>query len=189
MSDPNDLVALADLKAWLGMTASGDDTLLSALITAASYDFLGRVDRPSLTQVQAFSERYDGTGGCRLLLRQYPVIAVSSVTVGQILVPQSPDYVAGGWVADEYGVTLVGGAYSFCRGRQNVLVSYSAGFVSAPADVTQAAKTICAAWYRRRSHLDQESQSLEGQNIRFAATDIPPEALAVVDRYRRLIPA
>lgn len=188
MSVSTDLTTLASLKAWLGITASTDDTALTALVTAASLDFLQRCNRATLLTA-SYSERYDGQGGGILPLLNFPVTAVSLVQAGNIVIPQSPDYISAGWVFDSISVKLVGSAYEFCRGFQNILVEYTAGYSSAPPEVAQAVNVMCSAWWKRRQWTDQVSKNLGGEVIQFRREDIPPEAKRVVLQYTRRIPA
>lgn len=182
----NDLTTIAALKLWLGISASTDDVALGALITAASGDFLQRCNRASLV-TNSYAERYDGQGSCRLLLRNYPVTAVSSVQIGAVTVPQSTDYQMDGWVFDRFGISLIG-AYWFWPGVQNVAVTYTAGYASVPPEVSQAVNSMCASWWRRRQWTDQTSKNLAGEVVAFRKEDISPEAQRVVDQYTRRVP-
>jgi len=188
MAQTTDLTTLAALKAWLGSSATADEAVLSSLISGASADFLSRCDRPTLLS-QTYAERYDGQGNGELALLNFPVTAVASVTVGTFLVPPSPDYVVAGWVFDRFSIKLVGGAYEFCRGYQNVLVAYTAGYAAIPLDVGQAVCAMCSAWFKRRGWTDQASKNLAGELVTFRREDVPPEVQRTIERYRRRIAA
>lgn len=151
----SDLASLQDVKDWLaggGPTlGSADNNLIGRLITAASggiYSYLSR----SVIIPQVVTERYDGQGNPRLLLRNYPVLSLGSLVVdGSAVVAGS--YPAGstgaGWPPGGYlfspwdglppgkpqALDLwadSGGASvnhrSFPRGRQNVQVTYLCGY-------------------------------------------------------------
>jgi hypothetical protein len=138
-----DLATLADVKTWLAGSSgigSSDDALLSRLITDVSGAIAAYLGRPSLTP-HAFTERLDGGGKTRLYLRRYPVLAISSLVIGNQAVMAAPAPVAGGAVC-ENGYLLepwdglppgrlqaldVFGT-CFHEGRQNVVVGYSAGY-------------------------------------------------------------
>jgi hypothetical protein len=73
-----DLITLARAKqAIQSITDSSQDALLTTLITAVS-DAVEKYCRRRFIS-QTFDELYNGDGGRRLLLRQYPIQAVSSV--------------------------------------------------------------------------------------------------------------
>ena len=59
MASPFDLVTLADLKSWLGITGIDDDVLLARLITQISRAIFGVIDRPAILP-SAYTETRDG---------------------------------------------------------------------------------------------------------------------------------
>jgi hypothetical protein len=69
-----DLTTLANVKGWLGVTATTDDALLTRLISAAS-DYVQKWLNRTIA-VQPYTETRDGTGGYVLPLSNYPVSAV-----------------------------------------------------------------------------------------------------------------
>lgn len=79
MPSPNDLTTLAALKAWLGVASSGDDDLLSGLITEVSIAIAGDLGR--LVAPTIYTEVRDGGGERSLVLRQWPVSAILDLTI------------------------------------------------------------------------------------------------------------
>src|ERR1700730_786412 len=77
MASPFDLVSLADLKSWLGITGTDDDVLLARLITQISRAIFNVIDRPAILP-SAYTETYDGGDDVSIMLRQWPVIGISS---------------------------------------------------------------------------------------------------------------
>jgi hypothetical protein len=132
-----DLTSLANVKAWLSppLTSGTDDALLTRLISAASRFIMGYLDRPTLLS-QPYAETRDGLGGRMLLLRQWPVTSVTSLTVdGNLIPPVSLTGSAAGWLLDGWdgwtagqpqALSLLG--YAFPRGLQNVAIGYTAGY-------------------------------------------------------------
>jgi hypothetical protein len=132
-----DLTSLANVKAWLSppLTSTADDALLTRLISAASRFILGYLDRPVLL-AQPYAETRDGLGNRTLLLRQWPVVSIASLTVDGNLVPAvAAGLSAAGWLLDGWdgwsagqpqALSLIG--YAFPRGRQNVAIGYTAGY-------------------------------------------------------------
>jgi hypothetical protein len=76
----NALVSLADAKAYLGVGTSGDDALIERLINAESSRIERYCDRNF--RKQSYRESYNGSGQRRLRLRNYPVIGISRVAIG-----------------------------------------------------------------------------------------------------------
>jgi Phage gp6-like head-tail connector protein len=139
MASPFDLVSLADLKSWLGITGTDDDVLLAKLITQISRAIFNVIDRPAVLP-SVYTETYDGGDEVSIMLRQWPVTGVSSCVVNGVVIPPSPPLVAGasaqtGYVLDSFSAAPPGAmqrlslrGFLFTCGIQNVTISYSAGY-------------------------------------------------------------
>ena len=185
---PDDLCTLADLKAWLPNQGNNDDSTLQSLITNGSLQVLGYINRPHILSsvLGTLNETYDGNDSDRLLPRSFPVISVSSVMVDGVAVPQAPAPWGSGFLWDGRRVLLRGG-YVFNRGVQNVQITYTAGYLSVPLDLRQAAIEAFALAYRQRTHIGEKSSSMGGQvTLAFDMGDVPPRSLSVFNQYRRL---
>ena len=138
----SDLATLADAKAWLSGSSgigSTDDALLARLITDLSGAIVAYLGRPALAP-RAYSERLDGNGRTRMFLLHYPVLQITSLVVDNEAVPAAPLPAAGAAHGRGYLLAPWNGLppgrpqaldlfeLAFCKGRQNVLVSYSAGY-------------------------------------------------------------
>ncbi len=130
----NNLTTLSNAKAWLGVSTTDDDNLLTRLIGAASRAIHTYLQRPNLFQ-HACSETYDGSGGRRLVLREWPVLSVASLKVGTVSVPAAASYGQSGYLLEAWNGYPPGGPqaldlcwYDFCRGLNNVAVTYTAGY-------------------------------------------------------------
>lgn len=154
----SDLASLQDVKDWLqvGPTTftSADDALLGRLVTTVSGMIYGYLSRQAIVP-RTVTERYDGVGAGRVLLRNWPVLSVQSVvadgvTLGAGTYPSASTsvgwppsgYVFSPWdgsvpgkpqVLDAFAnpaTTTVTGpvAPPFSRGRQNVQVTYLCGY-------------------------------------------------------------
>lgn len=138
----SDLAVLADVKAWLSGSSgigSADDALIGRLITDVSGAITAYLGRPSLTP-RAYTERLDGNGKARLVLRHYPVLQLTSLVIDNVATPAAPIPAAGAAFAQGYLLEPWDGLppgwpqaldlfhAHYCRGRQNVVVGYSAGY-------------------------------------------------------------
>lgn len=146
---PNDLTTLASVKSWLNISTNGDDGVLTRLISSTSQYIQSWLNRTFT--VSSVTETYSGTGTMKLALRNYPVIAVSTVTIDGINVPFSADGIQAGFVFDSKAVYLIG--YKFTQAPQNVRVTYTWGYqklnelVSIPATPYQvAAASLSLPW-------------------------------------------
>ncbi len=134
-----DLIGLADIKRWLDVAGSDDDVLLGRLITQISQSILHAIDRPTILPL-SYNEIRDGGNETSIMLRQWPVISVSSLAIDGVAISPSPPLVGGttlhaGYILDSVESAPPGsmqrlslrGARFYC-GIQNVEVSYAAGY-------------------------------------------------------------
>lgn len=131
----NDLTTLADVKAWLGRTDTNSDAQLAALITRASRAICSYLQRPLLLPHEV-GETHDGTGGTVLVLKEWPVLSISSVVVDGIAIPQATQQ-SPGWVLDQWSgvppgrpqaLRLRGFRFGAARDTAAVAVMYQAGY-------------------------------------------------------------
>lgn len=139
MGSPFDLVSLDTLKNWLDIAGTDDDILLARLITQISRAILSIIDRPALLP-NSYTEVHDGRHDLSIMLRQWPVIGVTSCTINGLSIPPSPPLVAGvapqmGYVLDLADIAPPGTMqrlslrlFHFTCGLQNVTISYNAGY-------------------------------------------------------------
>ncbi len=138
----SDLAALPDVKAWLAGSSgigSSDDALIARLITDVSGAIAAYLGRPSLTP-RAQVERLDGNGKTRLFLPRYPVLQVASLVISNVAVAAAAPPAAGaphprGYLLEPWDGLPPGRPQAldlfdlvFRQGRQNIVVSYSAGY-------------------------------------------------------------
>ncbi len=138
----SDLAALADVKTWLSGSSgigSTDDALIARLITDLSGAIAAYLGRPSLTP-RAFTEQLNGNGKPRMFLEHYPALQLASLVIDNVAVPAAPLPQAGAAHARGYLLEPWNGLppgrpqaldlfdMAFRRGRQNVVVGYSAGY-------------------------------------------------------------
>lgn len=177
------------------------DAVLAGMITGASQYWLNRTGRDSLNSAATYNERYDGSGSRRQFLRNTPIQTVTSLKIvmwgGATSIPQSPDGIQPGFVIDQSGKSLailgspVGQypfpcVWNFAEGIQNVLVSYTAGYASTPADVQDKVSQMVAVNYKRRGWIDQASQMLpQAGTVSYRAWEIPPEVERCIQNYTR----
>ncbi len=79
----NAIVSLADVKAYLRITTSDDDSLLETLIDTASTRIESYCDRKIIEQT--FRESYNANGQRTLRLRNYPVSSITRLATGNKL--------------------------------------------------------------------------------------------------------
>lgn len=186
-----DLANLADVKAWLqsggGTFPDTDDALLSRLISAASRFIETWLKRP--IALAGWREVRDGTGGRHLVLANFPVTAVSSLSIDGVAIP--PALNDGGWsagyVATPSGIYLRG--YVFTRRPQNVIATYTAGYATVPPDVAQACIALVCQRYRERTHIGEVSGAVSGiETISYSQRGMSADVKLLLSQYRAVAP-
>ena len=146
---------VADLKTYLGITGSGDDTLLGALAAAAQAALEREIG--DVFEAAADSSRYfdavADVDGRRLWFDGF-CCAITSVTNGDGTTVSSDDYVTEPRNGDYfYAITLKASAsvsWTYSSSPENAITVAGKWAVteSAPADIEQATKRLAAYMYR-----------------------------------------
>jgi hypothetical protein len=181
-----DLTDLDTVKAWLGVSGATSDTLLGGLVTAVSSFITNYLGRQILAA--SYVETYRGNGQSVMLLRNFPITAVASVAfAGQTITSAAdPVTLTSGLLFDDRTLQLVGGRFPFAL---PVVVTYTAGYATTPADVAQAAVELVGEAFRRRDRIGLSSKSLGGQEvIAFSLKDMNDTARALLASYQVLAP-
>lgn len=86
--------------------------------------------------VRTVTETINGKGTSSILLQEWPVVSISNLTVNGVVLSVSPSYNSIGYTLTAWDGTLPGRAQqlslrgsSFCRGTQNILCTYVAGYL------------------------------------------------------------
>jgi uncharacterized phiE125 gp8 family phage protein len=175
----NDLATVDELKAVLRVQTNAEDHLLSLLLTQASEWIAAKADRKTLVAANVTEVRH-GNGGAAIMLREYPVNSVASVTVDGVAVAATGWGVAGRMLMRSGGL--------FPRGSGNVTIVYNAGYQEIPAFLARAAVRLAAGWYRELSRIGESSKILEGQNVSYAL-GIPKDVADTINDIRNVVPA
>lgn len=147
------LTTLANAKAWLNIADTNSDAILTRLIAQASRMIFNYVSRPDFNRT-TFNETQDGRGTSSITLRNYPVVAVSSLSVWGVNITQSQGGGRYGWALETIDSALPGSQQTmsiiagyppgagageswgragatpdgFVRGNDNVNIIYQAGY-------------------------------------------------------------
>lgn len=183
-----DLTTLANAKAWLNVTTTTDDALLTRLVSASSQFVQTYLRRQIATA--SYTDVRNGNDQTEMVLANWPVVSVSSVTVSGLVVQPAPSMVAGqspsvGYLFDDQSVYLYG--FQFYRGAQNVQIAYSAGYSSTPLDIEQAVIELIALKYADRNHMGQSSKSISGEVVSYFMGDMPNGVKSLLANYRKVM--
>lgn len=176
MSAP-DLTTLADVKAYLGLESVAEDANLSRHIKAASAWIRSYLNRDVTSS--SYTETLDGTGTATLMVGEYPITAVASVTVGGLAVT--------GVVGRQATLARTDGG-TFPAGIGNVVVTYTAGYATVPEDIAQACLEMVAWRFDERKRIGHASKSIQGEVVAFQTQDVPANVKTLLKNWRRVVP-
>jgi len=186
--DSGPLTTAGAVKNYLGITTANDDPLIERLILSVSAWIKQFLNRDIL--VGNYSERVDGTGTYMLQLTQYPVQAITSLTIGPpnasspLVLVENVNY-----VFSRSGTIRLLNPSWFPRGVANVAIEYRAGYTSVPGDIEQAAIETVAWRYKEKSRIAEATKSLGGsETISFQTTDVPADVKTSLANWRRVAP-
>ena len=202
VANPGDLTDLNGVQAWLNLGENVAVDVLSRLISAQSAFIQNWLNRQIASQ--SYTEVRDGSGvgfgRNQMVFANYPVSSVSSLTIDDKPIPISSD---GGvltsgfsfdstriWLADT-GSVLDSAFYSqyyFNKGRQNVIISYEAGYSIIPFDIEQACIELVAMRYMERTRVGLVSQNLQGQTTAYVQKVMTDSILTTLNQYKKVIP-
>lgn len=172
-------MALADLEAFkrrLGVAGNQQDEELQAVLDGVSAAVESWLQRKLLAA--DCTERHNGNGKNRLVLRQYPVRQVYSVKINGRAVDD--------WDNDDWLLIRQNG---FSDGIRNICVNYRAGYDDIPADIAEAVLIIAVQRMNELENKGVQSKSLAGESITFStfaqSGGMPPAAFEILQKYRR----
>lgn len=180
------LASVAALESYLNLPAgNADEAQLTRILGEVSTFIEGKVARSFAAA--DYDESYDGNGSHYMAVRQGPILSITSLMIdGLSITPASRTAV--GYAFKDAAVLLTGGL-KFGRGVMNVEISYRAGYETIPGDVELAAIEGAALVYKRRGHLDVSSQALAGSTTSYLIEAMPEVVAAVINTYKRVVPA
>ena len=134
------------------------------------------------------AERYDGTGRDRLMLRGRPIVSVASVEVDGVALTEGIEYE----VLEGPGILERIDGTPWRRGRRNVSVVYSHGYVSPPGAIVSIVEDLVVGALthaaRNRATKGASSMSMDGYSVAYSELSrlmvLAPEQMQMLDRYR-----
>jgi hypothetical protein len=197
----NALTTVSRLREWLseGLTATNggrfSDERLTALINGASAAIEAWCDRVLVAPAQPVTYTFDGDGGEKLVLPDWPIVAVSTLTVDGRTVPARSDPLGVGYVVRPYEGWLALVGETFGRGTANVVVQARLGYDAtlaltdrrhrrALADLEQACLLLAALWFEKPAAARLAS-TVGTHATRYADGELPAEVRGLLAPYRR----
>jgi hypothetical protein len=180
------LTSLNDVNAWLGLEAGHqDEALLTRLITSAS----GFVERWCHRRfaLEAYTEQRDGNNQMRMTPLNWPIRSVISVQICNQVIPAAASPLQGnGWFLVRNIIHLRG--YAFQRGGANIILTYTAGWLTPPDDIAQAVIELVSLRYKEKGRIGLNSVSAAGETTSYSTRDMPADVATLLNQYRRVVP-
>lgn len=180
--DDHALTTVATLRQWLTQDATAEstgrlcDTALEGLIGRATAAIEGYCNRALLAPAEAVTHTLDGTGSRRMLLPEWPLLELFSLTIDEQSIPARTGGAEVGYTISAAEACLELSGYVFTSGVANVVAVARCGYDRALADTSrrhcqavrdleQACLHLCAAWFWEpvagRTRVDQGGVSVE----------------------------
>jgi len=160
------LTSLANLKTYLGITGSAQDTLLELLIDKTTV-FIETYCGRRFKETTYTNEEYDGTGNRELLLNNYPVTSFNRLQTNNATnnsdsweTIDTEDYFR---YDTEGKLRFV--SQSFLALPQVYRSTFTAGYATIPHDLEWACLKMCASAYQKRLGEGVVSERLGDHNI------------------------
>jgi hypothetical protein len=184
------IVSLATAKEYLELSSTSTyDKMLTRLLDASEEAVTQYLNRDSILD-HAFTETRDGTGRDLIQMKNYPLTAITSVTVDKQVLPASA-YVVDGTSAESTRtvVRIDGGVFGL--GRRNVVISGQAGHTVAtvPSAITQVIIETAGVAYKKRTRLGERSKSLQSETISYSDDVLLSNASkSILEPYKDRLP-
>ena len=187
-----------DVKLYLGIKGSGDDTLIDDLITRAQATidtFARRSFEASADTTRNFDAVADTNG--RTLIVDKDLASITTVTNGDGNTISSSNYVTEPRNDTPYrSITILGSSTSYWQGATNgdnedaiSIAGKWAYSTSAPDDIKHACILLASWLYRRKDSIgsDADRPLITGDGVTILPSTMPAEVQQIIKRYRRLV--
>lgn len=180
------LVTLERVKTYLEIanTETAQDVLLQDLIMRIGTWAERYCDRSFAKAT--YTEQRDGDGTATLLVRQWPLLSVTSLYDDPIRVFGAATQIAAADFAlySNQGMIRLDGLV-FSAGIQNVKITYEAGYADIPEDLQQALIELVADRFRNKENQGIRSLAIGSYRVDYGEEELPSEIKGVLDGYRR----
>lgn len=177
------LTTVERVRAYLGTTDEQNaslDAVMATIIASADKWFEEQTGRALASAARTESQVYRGRG-CIIIPRYYPVTAVSTVTIDGAAVTAAGSWSGSGWFLVNDQIHLRG---TEVEQGSLVALAYTAGFVTVPEDLAQAATELVALKLQERKHIGSQTQNMSGFSVTWLPAIVPQTVRDVVESYR-----
>lgn len=185
--------ALEFLK--IGSPREDEETVLGAIcdqVSEAVEDYCGRK-----FEAAAFTEYHDGSGTRQLMLRQYPINTITTVTRTKVDAADTQVVIA----STEYNINTESGILNmhqinhvdssvWIKGERNYKVVYNAGYTEAlmPNGIIGACNIWIATVFQKAKHnlFAVQSSTIGDETVNYTNDAMPPMTKSMLTKWRKL---
>jgi hypothetical protein len=183
MANFTGLTTYDEVKEFLRLGNDNDQALIERLILAASDFLVSWLSRD--IKSKDYTEYRNGRGHMKLMMKNYPVTAVSSLTIDGVAIPAS-DGTSPGYLFDDRSLYLIG--YEFTKGFLNVRAVYTAGYTIIPWAISQACIDLISLKYKERDRIGIQSLALATETVTYRIWDLTSQTKGMLNEYKRTTP-
>jgi hypothetical protein len=210
-ADASDLTDLASVESLLQLPpGNADEQWLQLLITGVSENILEYSERYSILAQAGITETRNGKGADRMMFRNQPVFAVTSLTIDGVSIPAATSPTTSGFVFDSEfiylrGIGTVPGFQTgrFNKGVQNIAIVESCGWLTPgqqklgtsianapllPGGVKLAATEWVGARYKQSKRVGETGTTTGQTRVNYDLSDMPKFVKARLDRFILHVP-
>lgn len=173
-----------DVKAYLGITAVTDDSLLTQLIASESAFIESWTNRTFNVTTQ--TDIFSGGGGQEHTFKFFPVVSVTSLAINGTVIPAAATINDYGYMVFDDRLLLIG--YNFGWGKRSCIVQYSAGYSAIPLEIKQACIEMVSIRYKERDRVGLNSKSMAGETTAYNVKALPDHVKSILNQYKRVVP-
>ena len=177
------IITLSELKAYLWIIDTTQDTLLTILVNSAN-DFVENYIDRKIAQAN-YTEYFDWNAQRELLLSNYPVNSITSfkINIWTLETPVYEDIEANTYKLSPKVWKIFLNFYQK-RWFQNYEVIYNAWYATIPWDLKLATLKIASWYYNKRTSDWIKSESVAWDSIWFDTSEISSDTLVILNNYR-----
>lgn len=146
------IITLTDLKSYLNITGTTEDTHLTIIVNGVNTAINNYVGRE--LESDEYSEVYDGPGTDALLLKHFPVTAITEVLLKGQEIEEWTGWGDDDWesssneyyMKDDGSAGILYNRYCWPNGRAIISIQYTAGYETIPADIYLGTLQLAAYW-------------------------------------------
>lgn len=179
------LATLNDVKLYLWITDTSEDTLLTSLLESADSMIKSYTSRD--LEATDYTELKDWKWELQLILNNFPVNSISwfSYNTWTFATPVWENFIVDDYKA-KFDEWIIVKPSWIPRWIENIKVIYNAWYTNIPKDLKQACIQVVAYYYQTKEANGVKSESVDWARIEFDVKDIPKDIFTIINKYKNV---